>query len=113
VFGQDLDNNSRPFAGRKFTRLDELRGSGRSWNVTEMAIRAGAPAFTLHDLRKLLASVAARQGVADAILRRILGHAPKRGDVLHRHYVSLDADDVAGPMEQIQAVLLAHARLSG
>ncbi|KVS21666.1 hypothetical protein WK32_18445 [Burkholderia vietnamiensis] len=78
-------------------------------HVTEMAIRAGAPDFTLHDLRKLLASVAARQGVADAILRRILGHAPKRGDVLHRHYVSLDARDVAGPLEAIQAALLAHA----
>ena len=78
-------------------------------HVTEMAVRAGAPVFTLHDLRKLLASVAARQGVADAILRRILGHAPKRGDVLHRHYVSLDAGDVAGPLEQIQAALMAHA----
>jgi len=78
-----------------------------------MAMRAGAPDFTLHDLRKLLASVAARQGVADAILRRILGHAPKRGDVLHRHYVSLDAKDVAGALEEIQAALLAHARLNG
>jgi integrase len=74
-------------------------------HVTEMAVRAGAPQFTLHDLRKLLASVAARQGVSDAILRRILGHAPKRGDVLHRHYVSLDARDVAEPLEQIQAAL--------
>lgn len=76
-------------------------------HVTEMAMRAGAPEFTLHDLRKLLASVAARQGISDAILRRILGHAPKRGDVLHRHYVSLDARDVAAPLDQIQAALLA------
>lgn len=78
-------------------------------HVTEMAVRAGAPDFMLHDLRKLLASVAARHGVADAILRRILNHAPKRGDVLHRHYVSLDAGDVAGPLHEIQTALLAHA----
>ncbi|MCP3725411.1 tyrosine-type recombinase/integrase [Paraburkholderia sp. CNPSo 3272] len=78
-------------------------------HVTEMAMRAGAPDFTLHDLRKLLASVAARQGVSDAILRRILGHAAKRGDVLHRHYVSLDARDVADALEHIQAALLAYS----
>jgi hypothetical protein len=62
------------------------------------------------DPSRLHSSVAARQGVADAILRRILGHAPKRGDLLHRHYVSLDARDVAGPLEQIQAALLSSDR---
>lgn len=76
-------------------------------HVTEIAIRVGAPDFVLHDRRKLLASVAARQGISDAILRRILGHAPKRGDVLHRHYVSLEDRDVSGPLEHIQAVLLS------
>lgn len=101
--------------GSAIRRCDALETDDRLFeglsadHVTEMAVRAGAPVFTLHDLRKLLASVAARQGVADAILRRILGHAPKRGDVLHRHYVSLDAGDVAGPLEQIQAALMAHA----
>lgn len=50
----------------------------------------------------------------DAILRRILGHAPKRGDVLHRHYVSLNAGDIAKPLEEIPgdfAYLRSH-RLS-
>jgi len=71
-------------------------------HVTEMAQRAGTPDFTLHDLRKLIASVGARMGIGDAQLRRILGHAPKRGDVLHRHYVELSAKDVADPLTSIQ-----------
>ncbi|WP_224007622.1 site-specific integrase [Cupriavidus pinatubonensis] len=74
-------------------------------HVTEMAQRAGAPDFTLHDLRKLIASVGARLGVGDALLRRILGHAPKRGDVLHRHYVELSAKDVAEPLTGIQMAI--------
>ncbi|MFJ1257147.1 tyrosine-type recombinase/integrase [Cupriavidus sp. CuC1] len=76
-------------------------------HVTEMAQRAGAPAFTLHDLRKLLATVGAKQGIGDAILRRILGHAPKRADVLHRHYVGLEAADVAEALRSIQRALSA------
>ncbi|KVN75932.1 hypothetical protein WT15_20525 [Burkholderia stagnalis] len=75
-------------------------------HVTEMAERAGAPTFTLHDLRKLLASAGARLGLGDAILRRILGHAPKRGDVLHRHYVSLSHADIAIPLARIQAAFV-------
>ena len=75
-------------------------------HVTEMAVRAGAPDFTLHDLRKLLASVGARMEIGDAVLRRILGHAPKRGDVLHRHYVSLSAADVLDPLSRIQETVM-------
>ncbi|WP_185715160.1 site-specific integrase [Burkholderia cenocepacia] len=75
-------------------------------HVTEMAERAGAPTFTLHDLRKLLASVGARLGLGDAVLRRILGHAPKRGDVLHRHYVSLSHADIASSLVRIQAAFV-------
>jgi integrase len=81
-------------------------------HVTEMAVRAGAPDFTLHDLRKLLASVGARMEIGDAVLRRILGHAPKRGDVLHRHYVSLDAGDVVHSLENIQAALTSSVAQS-
>lgn len=40
---------------------------------------------------------------------RILSHAPKRGDVLHWNNVTLDACDVAGPLEQMQAALFAHS----
>ncbi|WP_157380994.1 hypothetical protein [Burkholderia ubonensis] len=36
----------------------------------------------------------------DAILRRMLDDVPKRGGVLNRHYGSLDARDVGGPMEE-------------
>ncbi|MDN7637132.1 tyrosine-type recombinase/integrase [Burkholderia cepacia] len=74
-------------------------------HVTEMAERAGAPCFTLHDLRKLLASVGARLGVGDSILKRMLGHAPKRGDVLHRHYVSLGPNDIEYSLDAIQCKL--------
>ncbi|WP_187645113.1 tyrosine-type recombinase/integrase [Cupriavidus campinensis] len=77
-------------------------------HVAEMALRAGAPAFTLHDLRKLVATVGAKLGLSDAVLRRILGHAPKRADVLHRHYVSLDVEAIAEPMELIQRTLTSH-----
>lgn len=38
-------------------------------------------------------------------MSRTLGHAPKRGDVGHRHYISLDARDLAGPLEEIEAAL--------
>ncbi|WP_423370152.1 site-specific integrase [Burkholderia sp. LMG 32019] len=75
-------------------------------HVTEMAERAGAPAFTLHDLRKLVASVGARMGIGDAVLRRILGHAPKRGDVLNKHYVELSEVDAASDLTRIQKALV-------
>ena len=39
----------------------------------------------------------------------IPGHVPKRGDVLHWYYVSLD---VAGPLAQIQAALLERLVMS-
>lgn len=79
-------------------------------HVAEMAQRAGAPAFTLHDLRKQLASVGARIGIGDAILRRILGHTPKTSDVLHRHYISLSPSDISSELERIQQELLAKCR---
>lgn len=81
-------------------------------HVAEMAQRAGAPAFTLHDLRKQLASVGARLGVGDAILRRILGHLPKTSDVLHRHYISLSPSDIRPELERIQQELLIKCDLN-
>ncbi|VXC45364.1 Phage integrase family protein [Burkholderia sp. 8Y] len=74
-------------------------------HVTEMAQRAGAPKFMLHDLRKLVASAGARLNTGDAVLRRILGHAPRRGDTLHRHYVQLGPQDVADSLTTIQLTL--------
>lgn len=97
--GTDLGQQSRP---RCAASLRDCVGRAIAY-VRRNGIRTGAPAFTLQGLRKLLASVVARQGVSGAILRRILEHAPMRGDVLHRHYVSLEARDFAGPLEQIRA----------
>jgi integrase len=80
-------------------------------HVSEMAERIGAPKFMLHDLRKLIASIGSRLAMGDAVLRRILGHAPKRGDVLHRHYVSLDVMDIAGALAEIQSVVVSARRV--
>lgn len=74
-------------------------------HVNEMAQRCGAPKFMLHDLRKLLATIAEKLGLSDAIKRRILNHAAKRGDTLHRHYVSLDANDIRQPLIEIQTCI--------
>jgi integrase len=74
-------------------------------HIADVAVRAGAPAFTLHDLRKMLATVGARLQVGDAVLRRILNHSAKRSDVLHRHYVRLSVTDLVDPLEHIQNVL--------
>jgi len=100
-----ITGQMREILDRRCKGLDpdqRLFGGLSADHVTEMAQRAGAPDFTLHDLRKLIASVGARLGIGDALLRRILGHAPKRGDVLHRHYVELSTLDVAGPLTGIQ-----------
>lgn len=94
------------YADDKFTRLSSVGGKCFQRN-SEMANRAEPSALTLHDLRKLLASVGARLATGDAILLRILGRVPKRGDVLHRHYVSLSAQDVAGPPASVQTALIA------
>jgi hypothetical protein len=71
-------------------------------HVHSMAMRLGAPRFMLHDLRKMVATVGEKLGLSSAVLRRILNHTAPKSDVLHRHYVSLSATDVAGAMVQIQ-----------
>lgn len=73
------------------------------WN---MAMRAGAPRFMLHDLRKILATAGERLRVGDATLRRILNHTAPKSDVLHKHYVSLNVSDVAEPLRLIQVSLI-------
>lgn len=75
-------------------------------HVHQMAMRQGAPRFMLHDLRKLLATTGERLVLSDTIMRRILNHTAPKSDVLHKHYVSLDAKDIAEPLSQIQAALI-------
>ena len=41
-------------------------------------------------------------GISDAVLRRILNHAARKTDVLHRHYVGLSEGDVVNGLRQIQ-----------
>ena len=77
-------------------------------HASEMAQRVGAPKFMLHDLRKLLATTGQKAGVSDAVMRRILNHTAPKTDVMHRHYVSLTAADVANDLASIQSELLGY-----
>ena len=74
-------------------------------HLAEMAIRAGAPKFMLHDLRKLHASVGKAQGIPDSVLRRILNHTPPRSDTLNRHYVAVELTAVSAELVKIQAAV--------
>jgi integrase len=82
-------------------------------HVFSMAIRQGAPRFMLHDLRKMLATVGERLQVGDAVLRRILNHTAPKSDVLHSHYVSLNVQDIAEPLRQIQVALQEMVQFVG
>jgi integrase len=79
-------------------------------HLAEMAMRAGAPKFMLHDLRKLLATTGEQLGFSDTVLRRILNHKAKRSDTLHRHYVRLAVADIHDPLVAIQERLLEQMR---
>ena len=81
---------------------DELFKGVSAEHLSDLAMRAGAPRFMLHDLRKMLATVGERLGVGDAVLRRILNHTAPKADVLHRHYVSLRVEDVTEPLRMMQ-----------
>jgi len=84
---------------------DELFAGVAAGHLSKMAARVGAPAFMLHDLRKLLATVGERLRVGDAVLRRILNHTPQKGDVLHRHYVQLGVEDIRDALARAQEEL--------
>ncbi|MCE1182492.1 MAG: tyrosine-type recombinase/integrase [Rhodocyclales bacterium] len=85
---------------------DELFQGVNADHLYNMAMRLGSPRFMLHDLRKLLATVGEKLGVGDAALRRILNHSAPSDDVLHRHYVSLNINDIVSPMALIQDELV-------
>ena len=88
---------------------DKLFRGVSAEHLSEMAVRAGAPKFMLHDLRKLLASVGKAEGLSDAVLRRVLNHTPPKTDTLNRHYVSADLEQVADALQGIQRRLLELA----
>lgn len=77
-------------------------------HVAEMAMRAGAPKFMLHDLRKMLATTGELLGFSDAVMRRILNHKAQKADTLHRHYVRLSVANIHEPLTVIQRRLLAQ-----
>lgn len=85
---------------------DELFKGVSAEHLSDMAARTGSPKFMLHDLRKLVATVGEKLGISTAVMRRILNHTPPKGDVLHRHYVTLGDEDVRNELERIQSVVL-------
>jgi integrase len=89
---------------------DALFNGVSAEHVQSMAMRLGSPRFMLHDLRKLLATVAEKLGLGDAVLRRILNHTAPKTDVLHRHYVGLNEADVMVGMVKIQDALTGLMR---
>jgi integrase len=91
---------------------EELFDGVAAGHLSKMAARVGSPAFVLHDLRKLLATVGERLGVSDAVLRRILNHTAQKGDVLHRVYVQVGVEDVRGALELIQGELVKLHRVA-
>lgn len=74
-------------------------------HLAEMAMRAGAPKFMLHDLRKLHASIGKAQDIPDSVLRRILNHTPPKSDTLNRHYVAVELTEVSVELVRIQTAV--------
>lgn len=92
---------------------DDLLFEGVSLeHLAQMAMRAGAPEFMLHDLRKILATVGEQLGHSNAVMRRILNHKAKRADTLHRHYISLSASDISIALKSIQEALIEMMEMS-
>ena len=85
---------------------DQLFKGVSAEHVAQMAMRAGAPRFMLHDLRKMLASVGQRTGVSDAVIRRILNHTAPKTDVLHRHYIETCVEELRSSLVLVQSVLM-------
>lgn len=84
---------------------EELFKGVSAGHVYQTAMRAGAPRFMLHDLRKLVATTGERLGLGAAVLRRILNHTPPKSDVLYRHYVCLGVEDIRESLRSIQEEL--------
>ena len=87
--------------------LDECEGEGL-FNVGEHELRtayerSGAAignTWTPHDLRRGLATAAARTGLDELVIKRILNHAAQ--GVTQTHYIRLSVDDLRKPMQTIE-----------
>lgn len=92
--------------------LDQSTGD-RLFNVGEHELRSayervgaaiGHP-WTPHDLRRGLATAAARLGFEELVIKRLLNHAAQ--GVTQAHYIRLSVDDLKVPMQAIETHLLA------
>jgi hypothetical protein len=73
-------------------------------HIYSMTMRLGWPRLMLHDLRKLVATVGENLGQVAAVQHRIQAHCAEN-DVLHRHYVELNACNAAVGLVKIHDAL--------
>lgn len=97
----------------KQTRPDSLTQPGMklfdtvSANHTNaIAIRRGAPRFSIHDLRRGFVTTGTKLGISRAVIKRLVNHSAK--DVTEAHYIVLTIDDVREDMQQIEERLTLH-----
>lgn len=74
-------------------------------HLAEMAMRAGAPKFMLHDLRKLFAVISKKSLAPDSIVRLLLNHTAPKNDTLNRHYASFTIKELENPLISIQSLI--------
>ncbi len=92
-------------------RCDRLAGAHKLFkgvsveHLAEMAMRAGAPKFMLHDLRKLFAVISKQSLAPDSVVRLLLNHTAPKNDTLNRHYASFTQKELSSPFISIQNLI--------
>lgn len=65
-----------------------------------MAMRRGAPSFSIHDLRRGFVTAGTKLGIPQPVIKRLVNHTAK--DVTEAHYIVLTNDDVRDEMQKIE-----------
>jgi len=100
-------------AGAGLTAILNASASERLFTVGEHELRSayerigaaiGHP-WSPHDLRRGMATAAARLGYEELVIKRLLNHAAQ--GVTQTHYVKLSVDDLRAPVQAIEDHLLA------
>lgn len=71
-----------------------------------LAIRRGAPSFSIHDLRRGFVTTGTKLGIPQPVIKRLVNHTSK--DVTEAHYIVLTNDDIRTEMQQIEDRLTRH-----
>lgn len=75
-------------------------------HTNAIAIRRGAPRFSIHDLRRGFVTTGTKLGISRAVIKRLVNHSAK--DVTEAHYIVLTIDDVREDMQQIEERFTLH-----